>query len=100
MMQQRERRLLALLSRYSFDALGSKQCWKSAAAPVIGCGNSSNGARPENVTGIDLLADRVSRSAAVMSAGRAHSLRERGAASFLFGKLRRRFSIDGFHLDS
>ena len=63
MVQQRERRLLALLRRYGFPALESKTILE------VGCGTGQWlrdfikwGARPENVTGIDLLADRVSRA--------------------------------------
>ena len=61
MVQQRERRLLALLHRYGFTALGSKTIVE------VGCGTGQwlreflSGARPENITGIDLLEDRVSR---------------------------------------
>jgi SAM-dependent methyltransferase len=63
MVQQRERRLLALLSRCGFADLQSKKILE------IGCGTGQWlrdfikwGARPENVTGIDLLPDRVSKA--------------------------------------
>jgi len=61
--QQRERRLLALLSRYGFADLQSKTILD------VGCGTGhwlrdfiKWGARPENVIGIDLLSDRVIRA--------------------------------------
>jgi SAM-dependent methyltransferase len=61
--QQRERRLLALLHRYNFAALESKTILD------VGCGTGQGlrdfikwGARPENLTGIDLLPDRVTRA--------------------------------------
>jgi ubiquinone/menaquinone biosynthesis C-methylase UbiE len=63
MVQQRERRLLALLRRYDYENLESKKILE------VGCGTGhwlcdfvKWGARPENVTGIDLLAERVSRA--------------------------------------
>ncbi len=63
MMQQCERRLLVLLSRCGFEELQFKTTLE------VGCGTGhwlrefvKWGARPENVTGIDLLADRVSRA--------------------------------------
>jgi ubiquinone/menaquinone biosynthesis C-methylase UbiE len=63
MVQQRERRLLTLLRRYGFAALESKTVLD------VGCGTGQWlrdfvkwGALPENMTGIDLLADRVSRA--------------------------------------
>jgi ubiquinone/menaquinone biosynthesis C-methylase UbiE len=62
-LQQRERRLLALLQRFGFAALESKTILE------VGCGTGQWlrdfvkwGARPENVSGIDLLAERVSRA--------------------------------------
>jgi ubiquinone/menaquinone biosynthesis C-methylase UbiE len=61
--QQRERRLLALLHRYGFAALESKTILD------VGCGTGQWlrdfikwGAWPENVTGIDLLPERVTRA--------------------------------------
>jgi ubiquinone/menaquinone biosynthesis C-methylase UbiE len=61
--QHRERRLLALLHRCGFAALESKTILD------VGCGTGQWlrdfikwGARPENVTGIDLLPDRVIRA--------------------------------------
>jgi ubiquinone/menaquinone biosynthesis C-methylase UbiE len=63
MVQQRERRLLDLLNRHNFADLESKTILE------VGCGTGQWlrdfikwGARPENVTGIDLLPDRVSRA--------------------------------------
>jgi len=63
MVQQRERRLLALLRRHDCENLAAKTILE------VGCGTGQWlrdfikwGARPENVTGIDLLAERVSRA--------------------------------------
>jgi ubiquinone/menaquinone biosynthesis C-methylase UbiE len=63
MAQQRERRLLRLLQRYGLAALESKRILE------VGCGTGQWlldfvkwGARPENLVGIDLLADRVSKA--------------------------------------
>jgi len=63
MMQERERRLLALLRRYDYENLESKQILE------VGCGTGQWlrdfikwGARPENMTGIDLLAERASKA--------------------------------------
>jgi SAM-dependent methyltransferase len=63
MVQQRERRVLALLYRYGFAPLGSKTILE------LGCGTGQWlrdlikwGALPENVTGIDLLPDRASQA--------------------------------------
>ena len=63
MMQQRERRVLALLRRHDCENLESKKILE------VGCGAGQWlrdfvkwGARPENITGIDLLADRVSKA--------------------------------------
>ena len=60
MVQQRERRSLALLRRYDCENLAAKTILE------VGCGTGQWlrdfvkwGARPENVTGIDLLPDRV-----------------------------------------
>src|SRR5439155_3847323 len=61
--QERERRLLALLQRYGFAPLSSKRILE------IGCGTGywlrefiKWGARPENITGIDLLPDRIAEA--------------------------------------
>ena len=58
--QERERRLLALLARNSFSNLGESKIVE------IGCGSGSWirefikwGARPENMAGVDLLLDRI-----------------------------------------
>jgi ubiquinone/menaquinone biosynthesis C-methylase UbiE len=63
MVQQRERRLLALLRRYDCENMAAKKILE------VGCGTGQWlrdfikwGARPENITGIDLLADRVSKA--------------------------------------
>ena len=63
MMQEREGRLLALLQRHDCGNLESKKILE------VGCGTGQWlrdfvkwGARPENVTGIDLLAERVSKA--------------------------------------
>jgi ubiquinone/menaquinone biosynthesis C-methylase UbiE len=63
MVQQRERRVLALLRRHGFAALESKKILE------VGCGTGQWlrdfvkwGARPENVTGIDLLPQRLSKA--------------------------------------
>jgi ubiquinone/menaquinone biosynthesis C-methylase UbiE len=63
MVQQREQKLLALLRRHGFATLESKTILE------VGCGTGQWlrdfikwGARPENITGIDLLEDRVSRA--------------------------------------
>jgi SAM-dependent methyltransferase len=63
MMQERERRLLALLSRHGFASLDTKKILE------IGCGTGywlrefiKWGARPENVIGMDLLPDRVAEA--------------------------------------
>lgn len=59
-LQERERRVLALLARHGFADLRNKNILE------VGCGTGGWlrefiqwGARPENLTGIDLLADRV-----------------------------------------
>lgn len=61
--QQRERQLLALLRRHDVETLESKRILE------VGCGKGQWlcdfvkwGAQPENVTGIDLLVDRVSKA--------------------------------------
>jgi len=61
--QQRERHLLALLRRHGFAALESQTILE------VGCGTGQWlrdfikwGARPENVTGIDLLVERLAKA--------------------------------------
>jgi ubiquinone/menaquinone biosynthesis C-methylase UbiE len=63
MIQQRERQVLALLRRHNYEDLESKKLLE------VGCGAGEWlrdfvkwGARPENITGIDLLADRISKA--------------------------------------
>jgi ubiquinone/menaquinone biosynthesis C-methylase UbiE len=63
MMQERERQLLGLLRRHGFEPLHVKKILE------IGCGTGywlrefvKWGARPENITGIDLLSDRVAEA--------------------------------------
>jgi SAM-dependent methyltransferase len=58
--QERERHLLALLRRYGFESL------RTGKILEIGCGSGywlrefiKWGARPENITGIDLLPERI-----------------------------------------
>jgi SAM-dependent methyltransferase len=62
-MQGRERQVLALLQRHGFEPLHVKKILE------IGCGTGywlrefvKWGARPENITGIDLLSDRVTEA--------------------------------------
>jgi ubiquinone/menaquinone biosynthesis C-methylase UbiE len=63
MVHERERRLLGLLSRHGCEPLDTKKILE------IGCGNGDFlrdlikwGARPENISGIDLLPERVSEA--------------------------------------
>jgi ubiquinone/menaquinone biosynthesis C-methylase UbiE len=63
MAHERERRLLALLRRHDCEDLAAKKILD------VGCGTGQWlrdfikwGARPENITGIDLLPDRVTRA--------------------------------------
>ena len=70
MTQQREQRVLSLLRRNGFSALESRTILD------VGCGTGQWlrdfvkwGARPENITGIDLLPDRVSKAEELCPAG-------------------------------
>ena len=81
MMQQRERRMFALLRRYDCQNLAAKKILE------VGCGTGQWlrdlikwGARPENITGIDLLPDRVTRARRLCPPA-VHSMRKRGRAS-------------------
>jgi SAM-dependent methyltransferase len=63
LVHERERQLLALLKRYDFAPLAAKKMLE------IGCGTGywlrefiKWGARPENITGVDLLPDRVAEA--------------------------------------
>jgi ubiquinone/menaquinone biosynthesis C-methylase UbiE len=63
MVQEREKRLLGLLSRHGCESLERKKILE------IGCGNGDLlrdfvkwGARPENIVGIDLLPERVAEA--------------------------------------
>ena len=63
MVQERERRVLALLKQYECCPLGSKKILE------VGCGTGfwlrefiKWGARPENIMGIDVLPDRVAQA--------------------------------------
>src|SRR5215471_18841396 len=61
MMQQREQRVLALLARHHWENLESKKILEVGS----GAGEWLRdfvkwGVRPENVVGVDLIADRVS----------------------------------------
>ena len=63
MMQEREHRLLTLLQRYGFTLLDTYKILE------IGCGTGywlrefvKWGVRPENITGVDLLSDRVAEA--------------------------------------
>jgi SAM-dependent methyltransferase len=63
MVQERERQLLAFLKRYDYPPLAVKKILE------IGCGTGywlhefiKWGARPENITGVDLLPDRVAEA--------------------------------------
>jgi len=69
-MQQRERRVLALLRRQDCGKLESKTILE------VGCGVGEWlldfvkwGVRPENITGVDLLADRVSKARRLCAPG-------------------------------
>jgi 2-polyprenyl-3-methyl-5-hydroxy-6-metoxy-1,4-benzoquinol methylase len=63
MKQVQEQRLLTLLKRHDFAPLNTKKILE------VGCGTGSQlrefikwGARPENITGIDLLVDRIAEA--------------------------------------
>ena len=82
MIQERERRLLTLLNRYGFASLKEKKILE------VGCGTGQWlrefikwGALPENVTGIDLLADRVSKARRLCPPGCPHTMRQCGPAA-------------------
>src|SRR5215471_6101172 len=60
MVQERERRLLSLLRKHGCDSLEAKRILE------VGCGNGDLlrdfikwGAQPKNITGIELLSERV-----------------------------------------
>ena len=100
MMQQCERRLLVLLSRCGFEELQFKTTLE------VGCGTGhwlrefvKWGSAPGERDRYRSACGSCVQGAAVMPARRAHSPRERGAASFLFRKLRYRSSIDCVYLD-
>jgi ubiquinone/menaquinone biosynthesis C-methylase UbiE len=83
MLQERERRLLGLLSRHGYEPLDTKKILE------IGCGNGDFlrdfikwGARPENISGIDLLPERVSE--AVHLSPKAVTIRPGNAATLQF----------------
>jgi ubiquinone/menaquinone biosynthesis C-methylase UbiE len=70
LVQQLERRMLQALRRHNMDSLQSKKIIE------IGCGNGhwlrefiKWGASPENLTGIELLADRVAQARRMSPAG-------------------------------
>ena len=83
MVHERERRLLGLLSRHGCEPLDTKKILE------IGCGNGDFlrdfikwGARPENISGIDLLPERVSE--AVHLSPKAMDIRQGNAAILEF----------------
>jgi ubiquinone/menaquinone biosynthesis C-methylase UbiE len=70
LIQERERRLLAILSRYGCAPLNTKKILE------VGCGSGywlrefiQWGACPENITGVDLLDDRVAAARRLCPAG-------------------------------
>ena len=76
MVQQRERQLLAVLCRYEFAELQNKTILE------VGCGTGQWlrdfvkwGAQPKNVTGIDLLVDRLAQSSAIVPAWSSDTMR-------------------------
>ena len=78
MVQQRERRLLALLRRYGFAASRVENNTRSGLRHgPMAAGLLKWGARPENMTGIDLLADRVSRARQLCPLACAYNARAR-----------------------
>jgi SAM-dependent methyltransferase len=69
-LQERERRVLSILQRFGAGALATKQILE------IGCGSGHWlrdfvrwGARPENLTGIDLLPERIAEARRLCPAG-------------------------------
>ena len=83
MVHERERRLLGLLSRHGCEPLDTKTILE------IGCGNGDFlrdfikwGARPENISGIDLVPERVSE--AVHLSPKAMDIRQGNAAILEF----------------
>jgi hypothetical protein len=84
MQQQCERRILTVLDRYGFADLQFKRLLE------IGSGTGhclrqfvKRGSRPENVSGIDLLPDRLTRARQLVH-GCSAADSERGSSSFLF----------------
>jgi len=70
MIQERERRLLALLKRHNLSVLDTKRILE------VGCGTgywlyefTRWGARPENINGVDLLADRIDKAREILPRG-------------------------------
>jgi SAM-dependent methyltransferase len=83
MIQEGERQLLALLRQYDFTQLASKMILE------LGCGAGywirefiKWGARPENITGIDLLPDRIAEARYLCPSGINLELRNAGHLDF------------------
>jgi hypothetical protein len=63
MVQEREKRCLSLLSRHGCSLWKVKNSWKLAAVLVIFLRDFIKwGVRPENIVGIDLLAERIAEA--------------------------------------